>query len=78
MLSGSTETTTILLENGADINVEDTGGKRPIHYAAAEDNEHLIVLFTKIGRKKAIPDWGHYLYHKYYKTPIQSRNLLVW
>ena len=58
MLSGSTETTTILLENGADVNVEDTDGERPIHYAAAKNNEHLIVLLTERGREKAILDWG--------------------
>lgn len=56
MLSGSTETTTILLENGAHVNAEDTNGERPIHYAAAKNNEHLIVLLTERGREKAILD----------------------
>ena len=50
ILGGSAAITNLLIKNGADVSAKDTEGERPIHYAAAENQEELIVMLTKGGK----------------------------
>lgn len=48
-MSGKEDVVLALLEHGANIDAEDKEGEQPIHYAAAENNEAMILLLVDAG-----------------------------
>jgi len=49
MMGGNEDVVRALLDCGAEINRGDKEGEKPIHYAAADNNEDLIGLLAKEG-----------------------------
>ena len=50
MVGGNDDLVKLLIEHGADVNAENKEGKKPIHYAAEEDNAEIILTITKGGK----------------------------
>lgn len=51
MMSGKEDVVLALLDHGAQIDARDKEGEQPIHYAAAENNEAMILLLVDAGTK---------------------------
>ena len=49
MMSGKEDVVLALLEHNAQIDAKDKEGEQPIHYAAAENNEAMILLLVDAG-----------------------------
>lgn len=53
---GKAEILTYMIEQGADINISDMLGRRPIHMAAAQDNITVLYILLNAGVKVDIAD----------------------
>ena len=52
MMGGKEEVVKALLDMGAQIDAADKEGEQPVHYAAADNNEALIALLAKEGKRR--------------------------
>ena len=54
MMSGKEDVVLALLEHNAQIDAKDKEGEQPIHYAAAENNEAMILLLVDAGTNPSL------------------------
>ena len=77
-MGGKEEVALALLDHGALINAQDKEGEQPIHYAAAENSEAMILLLVDAGNNVVVGSCYVFKNTKLCQTTGYSRISLKW